>query len=92
MPPPAPVKKRDGKKQLKEPKFKDDVEGEIKTKSGKTKDSEDIRNDQQDQLISKLCKDMSDTLEQDLKANEEGKPAFRRLQLLPQIDTCLRNI
>jgi hypothetical protein len=37
MLPPAPVKMKDGKKKIKDHKFKDDVEGEIKMKGGKKK-------------------------------------------------------
>ena len=41
----------DVKKQPREQKFKDDVEGEIKTKDGKKKDSEDITNKQYEKSI-----------------------------------------
>lgn len=57
----------------------DDVEGEIKPKGGKKKDSEDIRNEHVEEEIKKLCDEMANTLEADNKANMEGKPAFRRL-------------
>ena len=58
------------KKKPKEEKFKDDVEGVIKGKNGKIKDSEDIRKEPYDQIIKQLCFDMTDTLEQDHKAND----------------------
>lgn len=59
------------------------MEGEITTKGGKKKDSEDIRNEHVELVIKKLCDEMADTLDADHKANKEGKPAFRRLKLLP---------